>query len=397
MADLGAEGLRGGVRPRFAAPGDPGRRREQADKRPDAHRLSLDRAGGRRAVAVARLPAGRGPGESTRYLDAPSWGARRGADLGSRPRCASATTPTRTARRPAALAVAAAVLALLCLGGSGALAQDLQSQLEQRQSELQNQQDRKGVLSTELSGYEERLDQLAGEVATLRNREAIVVAELRRVQARLNREKDRLERLKHQLRRSLNVLRNRLVGIYRSSGADLLTVMLESDGFDDLRLALRVPAPDRGAGLHDRRPGANPPQRHHRDGRARDRGPQRDRGQEGRARAHPGAARVPRGGARLGARPQGGRARRGAVGHREARGRHRRHPGPDPGADPGRDRDVDRNAAGRARSRAPARASSGRSTARSARRSAGAGGACTRASTSPFPPGPRFAPPRRGT
>ena len=137
-------------------------------------------------------------------------------------------------RRPAALAVAAAVLALLCLGGSGALAQDLQSQLEQRQSELQNQQDRKGVLSTELSGYEERLDQLAGEVATLRNREAIVVAELRRVQARLNREKDRLERLKHQLRRSLNVLRNRLVGIYRSSGADLLTVMLESDGFDDL-------------------------------------------------------------------------------------------------------------------------------------------------------------------
>ena len=68
----------------------------------------------------------------------------------------------------------------------------------------------------------------------LRNREAIVQAELDRVKTRLRREKDRLEWLKHQLTRSLNVLRRRLVSIYRSDEPDVLTVMLEADGFEDL-------------------------------------------------------------------------------------------------------------------------------------------------------------------
>ena len=107
-----------------------------------------------------------------------------------------------------------------------------------------------------------------------------------------------------QLRRSLNVLRNRLVGIYRSGEPDLLTVMLESDGFDDLvsryEYLRRIEEQD----SVDRRP------------RARrcatapgvtvervDRGPQRDRGEEGRARAHPDAARGARGRARRGPRP----------------------------------------------------------------------------------------------
>jgi murein DD-endopeptidase MepM/ murein hydrolase activator NlpD len=139
------------------------------------------------------------------------------------------------ARRPATIALAATLLAVLTLVGSGgALAQDLQSQLDERRAELGQQQDRKGVLSSDLADYGARVDQLAGEVATLRNREAVVVAELRRVQARLNDEKARLAELKEHLRRSLNVLRGRLVGIYRSGDPDLITVMLESDGFDDL-------------------------------------------------------------------------------------------------------------------------------------------------------------------
>ena len=91
------------------------------------------------------------------------------------------------------------------------------------------------MLSSELADYNAQVDQLAGEVAVLRNREAIVIGELRRIQARLNREKDHLERAQgSSSRRSLNVLRQRLVGIYRSGSPDLLTVMLESDGFDDL-------------------------------------------------------------------------------------------------------------------------------------------------------------------
>ena len=140
----------------------------------------------------------------------------------------------RTPRTPRVAALAACA-SLLAIGGAElADGQDLQTQLSERQSELEGQRDRKGVLSTELAGYEEQLDQLAGEVATLRNREAIVVAELRQVQARLHREKERLEQLKAQLQRSLNDLRNRLVDIYKSGDPDLLTVLLESDGFDDL-------------------------------------------------------------------------------------------------------------------------------------------------------------------
>ena len=133
--------------------------------------------------------------------------------------------------RLTALAVAVAVLAL---GAGAALAQDLGSQLDQREAELSEEKDKKGVLSSELADYNSRVDQLASEVAILRNREAIVIAELRRTQARLNREKQHLAELKVQLGRSLNVLRQRLVGIYRSGSPDLLTVMLDSDGFDDL-------------------------------------------------------------------------------------------------------------------------------------------------------------------
>ncbi len=132
-------------------------------------------------------------------------------------------------------ALIAAFLAVVLIAGVDRVgAQDLQSELDQREAELNQERDRKGVLSSELADYNDQVDQLAGEVAILRNREAIVVAELRQVQARLNNEKHKLEVFRSQLRRSLNVLRNRLVGIYRSGEADFMTVMLESDGFDDL-------------------------------------------------------------------------------------------------------------------------------------------------------------------
>jgi murein DD-endopeptidase MepM/ murein hydrolase activator NlpD len=127
---------------------------------------------------------------------------------------------------------------LFCLVVTGsatvARGQDLQSQVDSKQAEIEQQKERKGVLSSELEKANAAVDQLAGEVAVLRNREAVVVAELRRVQHRLNTEKARLAQLHQQLHRSLNVLRGRLVNIYRSNDPDLLTVMLESEGFDDL-------------------------------------------------------------------------------------------------------------------------------------------------------------------
>ena len=136
--------------------------------------------------------------------------------------------------RTAAPALAALAVLATLVWAVGARGQDLQGKLDSTQAELDQNEEREGVLSSELDRYNTQLDQLAGEVAVLRNREAIVQAELDRVKAELRRERDRLETLKGRLRSSLNELRQRLVAIYRSDEPDLLTVMLESDGFDDL-------------------------------------------------------------------------------------------------------------------------------------------------------------------
>lgn len=152
------------------------------------------------------------------------------------------TSPARRPKAPprrrgsayASLPAAICAVLLAVLATAAAPAQDLQSRLEEKQSELEAQKDKQTVLSTELDRYNDRVDQLAGEVAVLRNREAIVRSRLERVRERLWTERDQLDVLRHQLRRSLNVLRNRLVQIYRSGQPDVLTVVLESNGFDDL-------------------------------------------------------------------------------------------------------------------------------------------------------------------
>jgi murein DD-endopeptidase MepM/ murein hydrolase activator NlpD len=126
----------------------------------------------------------------------------------------------------------AIVVAIAATGVAGA--QTLQERLDDKRAQIDAQEEKKQVLSSDLQDYGEQIDVLAGQVAVLRNREAIVVAELRQVQAHLVRAKDRLEVLHRRLHRSLGVLRNRLVDIYRSNEPDILTVILQSDGFDDL-------------------------------------------------------------------------------------------------------------------------------------------------------------------
>jgi murein DD-endopeptidase MepM/ murein hydrolase activator NlpD len=131
-------------------------------------------------------------------------------------------------------ATAVAAIAAVLAGAGGAPAQDLQSRLDEKRAQLDDAKSREGVLSTTIQRYSEQLDQLRGEVATLRNREAIVQAELEKKEAELKRAKDRLVVLRARLKRSLEVLRERLVVIYESSRPDAVTVILNSDGFDDL-------------------------------------------------------------------------------------------------------------------------------------------------------------------
>ena len=138
-------------------------------------------------------------------------------------------------RRRVVLGLSAALVAAIAISpAGGAIAQDLQSQLDSKRTQLDEANREEGVLSTDIERYSDRIDQVAGEVAVLRNREAEVQAQLDEVKARLRRERHHLEVLHARLARSLGVLRKRLVAIYKSDEPDALTVILNSDGFDDL-------------------------------------------------------------------------------------------------------------------------------------------------------------------
>jgi murein DD-endopeptidase MepM/ murein hydrolase activator NlpD len=137
-------------------------------------------------------------------------------------------------RRGLLAAIGLACLALVLVVAGVAPAQDLQSKLDEKRAQLEEVRQREGVLTTEIERYSERVEELTGQVATLRNREAIVQERLEEVQAQLNEAVDLLDKLRDRYRRSLQVLRQRLVAIYKSDQPDTLTVILQADGFDDL-------------------------------------------------------------------------------------------------------------------------------------------------------------------
>ncbi len=75
---------------------------------------------------------------------------------------------------------------------------------------------------------------LEGQVATLQNRVAIVGAELARKEAELKNDQSQLIIMRARLHRSLKALSDRLVAIYKSDSPDMISVILNAHGFDDL-------------------------------------------------------------------------------------------------------------------------------------------------------------------
>jgi murein DD-endopeptidase MepM/ murein hydrolase activator NlpD len=143
--------------------------------------------------------------------------------------------PARTDRRRlGALALTLAAATAWLVIGATAPAQDLQSELDTKQSQLDQAESQAGVLSTEIESLSSEVAQLQGEVATLRNREALVREQLQQKQAELDAEREHLNVLRKRLKRSLHVLEQRLVAIYKSDTPDVVTVILEADGFADL-------------------------------------------------------------------------------------------------------------------------------------------------------------------
>jgi murein DD-endopeptidase MepM/ murein hydrolase activator NlpD len=143
-------------------------------------------------------------------------------------------TPDRSRRAGVALVLALAAAAVWFVVGATAPAQDVQSQLDAKQSELDRAESQRAVLTTEIERYSNEIAQLAGEVAALRNREALVQEELEQKQAELDRERAHLNVLRDRLKASIELLEERLIAIYKSDTPDVLTVVLEADGFTDL-------------------------------------------------------------------------------------------------------------------------------------------------------------------
>jgi murein DD-endopeptidase MepM/ murein hydrolase activator NlpD len=138
------------------------------------------------------------------------------------------------------LPIALAVTAFLVLPLPG-LSAPLSSRIEQKRDQIERHKAKEGVLSTTIQGFTSRIDAVQGEIAVTERRLSRVQSDLDRqkeklleVRNRLEEARDRLERLRSELATARHVLANRLVEIYKADSPDVVTVILEADGFGDL-------------------------------------------------------------------------------------------------------------------------------------------------------------------
>jgi peptidoglycan hydrolase CwlO-like protein len=141
-------------------------------------------------------------------------------------------------RRPVVGAIAAAgvlgALAALPMASAG-------QNLNQLNSELGQQQSRQHGLEASLAGLAQLVSSLSGQISFVQTREAEVQAQVTQDRARaiveqaeLTREENQLAVLRARLDRSRGLLARQLLSNYESGSPDLVTVVLESNGFNDL-------------------------------------------------------------------------------------------------------------------------------------------------------------------
>jgi murein DD-endopeptidase MepM/ murein hydrolase activator NlpD len=153
--------------------------------------------------------------------------------------------PGRMSRRLGLLlAVAALPLALwaalpLVSGAEGPGA--LQNKIDSAKSKIQAHRSRERVLTTDISAATRRINTLQSDITQLEAKQVRLQtdldakrAELAQIQEDLRREQLRLARLRQRLAEARVLLANRLVEIYKSDSPDIVTVVLESNGFREL-------------------------------------------------------------------------------------------------------------------------------------------------------------------
>ena len=119
--------------------------------------------------------------------------------------------------------------------------QSIGTKIERKQSQIQEKKDQEGVLTSTIQGYSQRIGALQGDIDTLTTRQVRVETdlaakreELQKLQDELRRERIRLTQLRARLAEARAVLSDRLVALYKADKPDVVSVILESDGFADL-------------------------------------------------------------------------------------------------------------------------------------------------------------------
>lgn len=128
-----------------------------------------------------------------------------------------------------------AVLPLASTGAPSArTSAKLQSKIDRTRSRIEHKKNAEGVLSTDISRYSRRIGTLELRQGALQaDLDAKRVA-LARIQSDLRGERARLAKLRVKLVRSRVVLAQRLRAIYKTGEPDVITVILQSNGFADL-------------------------------------------------------------------------------------------------------------------------------------------------------------------
>jgi murein DD-endopeptidase MepM/ murein hydrolase activator NlpD len=143
-------------------------------------------------------------------------------------------------RKSFLLSILLAAAAYLVLPMPG-LSSSLPQQIGKARQKIAGKRQQEAVLTTQISGYQLRIRSLQGEINGLQQRQDKAQSELDRRQAeldalknRLQIARDRLVQLEARLAQSKRVLAARLVALYKDDAPDMVTVVLEAQGFADL-------------------------------------------------------------------------------------------------------------------------------------------------------------------
>src|SRR6476661_5576302 len=143
-------------------------------------------------------------------------------------------------KRAFQVSITLALMAFLVLPMPGQTA-SLSNRIDTVKAKIDAKKAKEGVLTSTITRYNHKIQSLQGDIRGLQDRQNRIQeslnqkqAELFATQDKLEKAKDRLARLKLYLSRAQKVLAQRLVQMYKDGEPDVLTVVLESNGFADM-------------------------------------------------------------------------------------------------------------------------------------------------------------------